>query len=401
MTATADIVVGLGWGDEGKGATTDFLAYHTSADRVVRFNGGQQAAHNVVVGGKHHTFASYGSGTLSGIPTWISKFCTFDPLAAGSELGVLSWKVPDSYLNIYVHEECKVTTSLHVAVNHRTEISRGDNRHGSTGTGFGETVAWEYNGNDPLRVKHLKDPKIVEEYLRAYHYHHDLEDMVRLEDLPSIAERLSKTLFDGTWGFVRPVSEDEFLSELSYGHTIFEGAQGFMLDETFGSHPHTTWSTTTPKNARLLAMEAGIDEVVTWGVARSYATRHGHGPFPGEGEIWVEEPHNGTTEWAGEFRTGAWDLNLLKWAIETTGVDKLSITWADQFPGFITTEGTIPFKDLGEVGIISFGPDREDRFFKDPSRIKSITTPVVALRRSTYLATLMEEERKSLTSSKD
>ena len=71
---SADIVVGLGWGDEGKGATVDALVAFTKADRVVRFNGGQQAAHNVIANGVHHTFASFGSGSLAGVPTYVSKY---------------------------------------------------------------------------------------------------------------------------------------------------------------------------------------------------------------------------------------------------------------------------------------------------------------------------------------
>lgn len=72
--ASADIVVGLGWGDEGKGATVDALVA-SNQQRVVRFNGGQQAAHNVIADGIHHTFSSIGSGAFSNVPTFISRFC--------------------------------------------------------------------------------------------------------------------------------------------------------------------------------------------------------------------------------------------------------------------------------------------------------------------------------------
>ena len=80
-----DIVVGLGWGDEGKGATVDFLAAQQApgTTAVVRFNGGQQAAHNVITPeGTHHMFSSFGSGTFSTNPTFISDYCTIDPIAA-------------------------------------------------------------------------------------------------------------------------------------------------------------------------------------------------------------------------------------------------------------------------------------------------------------------------------
>ena len=82
---SADIVVGLGWGDEGKGATVDALVASKPTQRVVRFNGGQQAEHNVIANGIHHTFSSIGSGAFSNVPTFISKYCTVDPIALENE----------------------------------------------------------------------------------------------------------------------------------------------------------------------------------------------------------------------------------------------------------------------------------------------------------------------------
>ena len=130
-----DIVVGL----EGKGATVDFLAaQHTpGTTAVVRFNGGQQAAHNV---GTHHMFSSFGSGTFSANPTFISDYCTIDPIAAFAEGKALGKRKP----KIYVHQDAKVTTPIHILVNRRRETERGDDRHGSTGTGFGETVSYHF-----------------------------------------------------------------------------------------------------------------------------------------------------------------------------------------------------------------------------------------------------------------
>lgn len=359
--ASADIVVGLGWGDEGKGATVDFLAHQRKANRVVRFNGGQQAAHNVIVNGKHHTFASFGSGTFSFIPTYIADYCTVDPIAAEIEATILVNKriLHRDMATLYVHENALITTPLHVMQNQIVETGRGDARHGSTGTGFGETVGWEYYGHTPLEAKDVHDIDKVYDFMVEYARYHGLPvDTDYLENASSLMVERAKQV-------IMLVDDDMFLSELSTGHTVFEGAQGFMLDEAHGTAPHTTWSTTTTDNALELASVAGIDmdNITKWGVSRTYATRHGAGPLPGEGIVKIEEPHNEHSEWAGHFRTGAWDIELLKQAILVNEIDKLSVTWADRFNGFMTTEGLIPMDSLNvNVGMLAHGPSRNDRF---------------------------------------
>ena len=84
-TGDAIIVVGLGFGDEAKGATVDFLCAQDDVAGVVRFNGGAQAAHNVVADGRHHTFRQFGSGTLSGVPTFLSRYCLVEPIGLAGE----------------------------------------------------------------------------------------------------------------------------------------------------------------------------------------------------------------------------------------------------------------------------------------------------------------------------
>lgn len=355
--STAEIVVGLGWGDEAKGATVDFLSTTKPTNRIVRFNGGQQAAHNVVHNGTHHTFSNYSSGTYSNIPTWISEHCTIDPISALSEQKNLNKILTDTTSFIHVHEKTKVTTPLHILVNRIRETERGENRHGSTGTGFGETIAWEYYGNEPLRAGHMKNRRLILSWL------HEYKDCMQLEipdkQLEEIAEQL-RSSFEKTF---KIVTDEQFSDEISSGHTIFEGAQGFLLDENFGQPPHNTWSTTTPANAKSILRKAGVSEnsIQVYGCLRTYATRHGAGPMPYENVVKIPEPHNATDEWAGNFRTGVWDWELLTWAIERVKPDFLSISWLDVFEKFQTSEGERELSDLAPVGIIATGPERSDR----------------------------------------
>lgn len=366
------IVVGLGFGDEGKGATVDALVARTGARSVVRFNGGQQAAHNVIAGGIHHKFQSYGSGTLSGAETWISRHCTVEPLAALRERHLLRMKGVATE-KIHVDNECLVTTHLHVMANHARELARGDERHGSTGRGFGETVAYGLRyPDDAIRVKHLRDPMEVAHRLSVMRQRYadgegigfEREDYKKAEAETLYQCLRSEFVFDP---FVGP----QLLEEIAKGRVVMEGAQGFWLDENFGFHPHTTWSTTTPANARQLCREAGVEASVV-GVLRTYATRHGQGPFPGEGGLErPPEAHNSDGAFAGAFRVGRWDQKLLIAAVDTAVPDLLSVTHLDRFPSFMTEDGLMDLEALGvPIGVAAYGPQRGHRIIDNEAIVR-------------------------------
>ena len=360
--SSADIIVGLAWGDEGKGATVDAIAAHRPTDRVVRFNGGPQAGHNVIVSGVHHTFQSYGSATMCGVPTWLSHYCTVEPTAALAEREALKSKGIEADL-INVDRRCLVTTPLHVAANRAREAARGDNKHGSTGLGFGETIAYSLDHPDAApRAADLFDLATWNEKLDLLCDFYVERGLVT-DDLLWIARELADKQLTSSPLVLRLVTGDDLLSELGRGHTIFEGAQGLWLDENYGTSPHTTWSTTTPANARRLARAAGIGDVVTIGCLRTYATRHGAGPFPHEGTLdaRADEPHNADTDYAGVFRTAVHDPALIKAAIDITMVDALAISHTDIFPQFQTSAGPAAVDSFLPVLITSAGPSREHR----------------------------------------
>ncbi|MCM2417953.1 adenylosuccinate synthetase [Streptomyces sp. RKAG293] len=138
------IVVDLGYGDAGKGAVVDRLCSADPVRAVVRFNGGAQAAHNVVTpDGRHHTFAQFGSGTLHGTPTYLSRFMLVDPLALAAEADHLAaLGVRDPLALLTVDRDAALTTPYHAAANRLREQARGGERHGSCGMGIGETAAY-------------------------------------------------------------------------------------------------------------------------------------------------------------------------------------------------------------------------------------------------------------------
>lgn len=351
------IVVDLGFGDAGKGATVDFLCSPDAdldVSAAVRFNGGAQAAHNVVVDGKHHTFSQFGSGTFSGTPTVLSRHMLVEPFALAAEarqLEVLG--VPNPLSLIHIDRRALITTPFHIMMNRAKEDARGAGRHGSCGKGIGETVAYSLDfPDDALRVGDCAVPNILRRKLNAMArwFEGDLGRTPPTVD--SIAEVYSE--FAAT---VR-ISDDGDLAELaSRGRLVFEGAQGALLDEWRGFHPHTTWSTVEPSNARAMISELGREAYVL-GVTRTYTTRHGAGPMPSERvglSTVLPELHNGVGTYQGSFRVGDLDLVLLRYGVDVcAGVDGLAVTHLDavgqgvvaRYPGFDRDIGLGRWRDL-------------------------------------------------------
>src|SRR4030095_10579316 len=152
------IVVGLGFGDEGKGTVVDALCAKDDYGFVVRFSGGPQAAHNVVLDdGTHHTFSQFGSGTFSGTRTILSRFMLINPFNLAKEANALRTKIGyDPQELLYISENCLVITNFHIDANKKRETRRGENRHGSCAQGVGEAQNFALKYPDvALRVKDL------------------------------------------------------------------------------------------------------------------------------------------------------------------------------------------------------------------------------------------------------
>lgn len=333
------VVVDLGFGDAGKGATVDWLCSPESGlavSAVVRFNGGAQAAHNVIVDGRHHTFRQFGSGTFSGVRTLLSRHVLVDPYALARESEELANEGIARPLGLVeVHRDALITTPLHALANRAREDARGAARHGSCGTGVGETVAYALDHPDALRVRDCADGELVNRKLVALLEHHRPllapDGVLPAAAGPGAIADMVQTYL----AFAKAVRivGDERLAELAAAGTlVFEGAQGVLLSEWHGFHPHTTWSTTTPDNALQLLAEIGAEAMVL-GVTRTYSTRHGHGPFPSAVpglEPLLPEPHNGTGRYQGDFRVGHLDLPLLRYAVRASRrVDALVVNHLD------------------------------------------------------------------------
>jgi len=354
-TPRAILLIDLAFGDAGKGTIVDFLTRQTRARTVVRFNGGPQAGHNVVTkGGRHHTFSQFASGTLvPGVRTLLSRFMLIEPYALLNEADHLrALNVPDALDRLLIDRACPVITPCHQAANRLRELARGPTAHGTCGLGIGETMQDLLDHPDlTLHATDLPDAATVRRKLLAVR---ELK-LSQLHDLlPALADHPKarfplETLHNPSWIDSAIATYQEVatrarlvdhpsLTDLTAGAPIiFEGAQGVLLDEWFGFHPHTTWSTTTFANADQLLDESHFPHPRTrLGVLRTYATRHGAGPLVTEDPTLaplLPEPHNTPAGWQGHFRVGPFDAVAARYALSVTGpVDALALTHLDRVP---------------------------------------------------------------------
>jgi adenylosuccinate synthase len=319
----AEVVIGAGFGDEGKGLVTDFLAAPYGTDGlVIRFNGGAQAGHTVTTPtGQRHVFHHVGSGALAGAATYLSRYFVCNPLLLEKELPLL-FRL-GCQPKIYADPDCLVTTPYDMMINQIVEAARGAGRHGSCGQGFGETIARNSHAEFTLTLQDLADEDGL---LRKLQYIRQVWTPRRLAELgidqvPDVWwQRLSD---DGILDFylkavalfLNHVALADLKTTAQNRPIVFEGAQGLMLDQDKGWFPHVTRSNTGLKNAAQLAAVIGITDLRAHYLTRAYATRHGAGPLAHEtvGKPYqdIVDATNQPNDYQGTLRFGWLDLDLL------------------------------------------------------------------------------------------
>ena len=228
---TAQIVIGLGFGDEGKGITTDFLAKQKPESVVIRFSGGQQAAHTVMIGDRKHVHSSFASGALRGLPSYYSEHCTIHPLFLYNEREELKEKKAN--LDLYIHPLAKVTTPFDVW--HNIENVRNI-ENVTCGKGIGSTMKRNEGPYKLFAIDLIAPPEFLLEKLNqiAYYYGFSNEDDMD-EEVKQYMEAIDKLKWN--------IADYNFL--LKYENLIFEGSQGILLDMDHGVFPNVTYANTT------------------------------------------------------------------------------------------------------------------------------------------------------------
>jgi adenylosuccinate synthase len=297
-------VIGLAFGDEGKGLVVDYLTLKSeNMPLIVRFSGGQQAGHGVFVEDKKHIFSNFGSGTLRGASTYWSKFCTVDPVGLSKELDILIEKGINP--KIYIDGDSPVTTPYDKFHN---KNNKADLDHGTCGLGIGSTINREEHYHSftfsDLFYPWILDTKL--ELIKNFYGNIDLSEAVE-EFLTSCYRITNCDNVKLTYGIPTEYSDSEDI--------IFEGSQGLLLDQWYGFFPHVARTNTGTKN--ILGITDKNFEVYL--VTRAYQTRHGNGPMTNNDidiEIKIDaDETNINNKYQGEFKRKVLDVSLLKYAM--------------------------------------------------------------------------------------
>ena len=322
-------VIGLGFGDEGKGLVTNALVHHVENPLVVRFSGGQQAGHTVTLpDGQRHVFSNFGSGSYAGAMTYWSSFCTVDPTGFKKERETLIEKGCSP--RIYIDRNCPVTTPYDKMANQMAHMTAmPGKRHGTVGVGVGAT--WQREEDHySLLVGDLEYPSVVAMKLALIAGYYEIpQDLVKSQAFLIHCEYLleNSVIVDG----LPPLYD-----------YIFEGSQGLLLDQDIGFFPHVTRSNTGTKN--ILTFDKNPEVYL---VTRAYQTRHGDGPMTNTTlPLRVAENPKETNqkhEFQGEFRKTVLDLDLLRYGMQRDSYisqftpKHLVITCCDQMEEFSYT----------------------------------------------------------------
>lgn len=348
MTKECIVVVGAGYGDEGKGKMTDYFVRRAQEQGknaiVVRYNGGAQAGHCVRTD-KHTVIHShYGSGTLAGAPTYLGSKFIVNPVLWKMEydkLIDLGIDVPMCTIN----PNCYVTTPYDMFVNSAIENWRGNNRHGSCGAGIFETI--DRSKTVKLTAGDLFSCSLAWLVNKFERIRNHLFERIALIDL----DDETKWLFDPVntaqvatafWHEQLIPMRDQWLITPNpftpHDYIVFEGAQGLFLGTTFGTFPHMTPSDPGVKYCAEIALENNLTVKEVCYVTRVYLTRHGNGPLPGEctpSELGIDtsQETNKFNQYQGNFRYAPLTEDVLR---ATT--DDFASTL---FPNYETTTSTI------------------------------------------------------------
>lgn len=369
---SAFIVIGAQWGDEGKGKMTDYLA--EDADFVVRFQGGNNAGHTVVVGDKEYKLRLIPSGILYDDKTnVIGNGVVVDPKALFEEIEYLEGiGVKITPKKLIISDRAHLIMPYHKILDKLKEKARGKNDIGTTGRGIGPcyTDKFERCG---IRVCDLMHENVFREKLQqnieaknAYitkvlggeplNYDEILNEYLEL------AEKLRPFVTDTSVKVYDAIKADK--------NVLFEGAQGMLLDIDYGTYPYVTSSNTT---AGGVASGSGIGpRMITnaVGIAKAYTTRVGKGPFPTEldNEIgeWIREKGHEYGVNTGRSRRCGWlDLVILKTSVRVSGLTSLAVTKIDTLAGLDKIKVCVGYKFNGEV-IDYFPASLEDLALCEP-----------------------------------
>ena len=331
-------VIGAQWGDEGKGKVVDWLA--SRAGIVVRFQGGHNAGHTLVVGNQTYKLSLLPSGLVRGKLGIIGNGVVVDPEALLAEIARVEAQglkvTPES---LRIADNAPLILPLHAAIDRAREAARGERKIGTTGRGIGPAYE-DKVARRAIRLADLAEPETVSAKLDELLLHHNtllaglgapvFEKQALFDQLMALAPRLLP--------FAEPVWERLDAARRAGTRILFEGAQAVMLDVDHGTYPFVTSSNTVAATA---AAGAGVGPGTVGfvlGIAKAYATRVGSGPFPTEltdatGALLGERGAEFGVVTGRPRRCGWFDAALVRQAVKVSGIQGLALTKLDVLDG--------------------------------------------------------------------
>ena len=349
------VVIGLQWGDEGKGKIVDWLTDHCAA--VVRFQGGHNAGHTLVISGRKTILRLIPSGILHpDVKCFIGNGVVVSPEALVQEIGELEKAGVDVVSRLRLSEACPLILKHHIAIDQARELAKGEAKIGTTGRGIGPAYE-DKVARRAIRVQDLfarkrfaaKLGEVLDLHnflLRNYYKAETVDFQQTLDETMALAERLRPLVADVSREVNALIKEGR--------NILFEGAQAALLDVDHGTYPFVTSSNCVAGQA---AAGAGVGPGqlhYILGVAKAYATRVGAGPFPTELDDEVGERLRVRGNEYGSVtgrprRCGWFDASALKRSVQLNGVSGLCITKLDVLDGLDTVRVAVGYKVNGET----------------------------------------------------
>lgn len=348
-----DVLIGLQWGDEGKGKIVDFLA--SQYDVIARFQGGPNAGHTLYVDGKKIVLRTIPSGVFhKGKLNLIGNGVVIDPVTLKEEIeGLIEFGV-DLSETLFIAHKAHLILPTHRALDAASEQAKGKSKIGSTLKGIGPTYM-DKTGRNGLRVGDVLTKDWKERYTKLRDKHVGIlasyEEQVEWEEWePAFFEAIEflqkLNIVNGEYWINKHIKNGK--------KVLAEGAQGSLLDVDYGTYPFVTSSNTTAAGVctGLGVSPSKIGEV--YGITKAYCTRVGGGPFPTELH---DEMGDALRKAGNEFgavtkrprRCGWIDLVALKYAVMLSGVSRLIVTKTDVMDEFETIEAAVAYEVEGEI----------------------------------------------------
>ena len=347
-------VIGAQWGDEGKGKIVDWLA--SRADAVVRFQGGHNAGHTLVVGDTTYKLSLLPSGIVTGTLSIIGNGVVLDPWALKAEIAKLEGQgVSITDDNFAIADNCALILPLHRDLDGLREAAAGSGKIGTTGRGIGPAYE-DKVGRRAIRVCDLAHLDDLEPQLDRLCAHHDAlragfgQDAVDREALLAELREIAPFVLQ----YAQPVWKRLKKVRKAGARILFEGAQGVLLDVDHGTYPFVTSSNTVSGTA---AAGSGLGPASTGfvlGIVKAYTTRVGSGPFPTElddetGQRLGERGHEFGTVTGRKRRCGWFDAVLVRQSCAISGVTGIALTKLDVLDGFDTVKICTGYRLNGKI----------------------------------------------------